>query len=110
MDIKPYSSLLILKKPKHNPTVFEDNDYLITLKNTEIQVFKPTNTKAIITISLKQKIDSLIKKDMNQSAISTKKFEICSNDYKLVVNEVSLYFNKPDKITINNLEANLFLK
>ena len=110
MDIKPYSSLLILKKPKHNPTVFEDNDYLITLKNTEIQVFKPTSTKAIITISLKQKIDSLIKKDMNQSAISTKKFEICSNDYKLVVNEVSLYFNKPDKITINKLEANLFLK
>ena len=39
--------------------LFEDNDYFVTLKKTDIQVFKNKETIAFITISLKQKIDSL---------------------------------------------------
>ncbi len=110
IDLKPYSALLILKKQKNDSKVFEDNDYLITLKNTDIQVFKNKETSVFITISLKQKIDSLIRKDLNQSAVSTKKFEIIGNDYKLVVSKMSIYFNKPDNINLNNIDANLFLK
>ena len=110
MDVKPYSTLLILKKPKQDLKSFEDNDYLVIIQKTDIQVYKQKETKAFIVISLKQKIDSLIKNDLNQSAIQTNKFEISADKYKLIVTDVSLYFNKPDKITINNIDATLFLK
>ena len=110
LDIKTYSNLLILKKSRHDVNLYEDKDYLVSLKNTDIQVFKHNETKAYIIISLKQKIDSLIKKDLNQTAINTKEFELNGNEYKLVVSHISLYFNKPNKITITTIDANLLLK
>ena len=110
MVIKQFNTLLILKKSNHDSKLFEDNDNLVVLKNTDIQVFKNKENKAYISISLKQKIDSLIKKDLNQSEINIKKFELTGTDYKLVVSKVNLGFNKPDKISINNIDATLFLK
>ena len=65
--------------------------------------------KKPIVISLKEEYERLIKE--KKDSYTAKEMSLTGENYKLVISNISgRYFPENDSISLNNIDANLFLK
>ncbi len=108
IDIEPYKTLLPLEYNGETETVFTSDEMKIIIDKYAIIVTQKAEKKPIV-ISLKEEYERLIKE--KKDSYTAKEMSLTGENYKLVISNISgRYFPENDSISLNNIDANLFLK
>ena len=109
IDIQSFNELITLNKDYNSDELFSDSKYTATLKDNQIYIQKAGESKPSVIIPLDKKISEL--ENTEEDEKSKNKMTIDGSNYSLIINYISgNYENGAEKIVINQLEADLFLK
>lgn len=109
IDIQSFNELITLNKDYNSDELFSDSKYTATVKDNQIYIQKAGESKPFIIIPLDKKISEL--ENTEEDEKTKNQMTIDGSNYSLIINYISgNYENGAEKIVINQLEADLFLK
>lgn len=109
IDIQTFNELIVLNKNYNSDELFSDAKYTAMLKNNQILIQKASESKPFMIIALDKKLSEL--EDSEDNDRTKNQMTINGSNYTLIINHISgNYENRAERIVINQLDANLFLK